>query len=385
MSYLLPNYARKAIEFSEGKNQTLIDCEGNQYLDFTSGIGVMNLGYGNDKLNEQLAEQAAKIWHTPNLYENHLQEEVAEALAKGKNYLSFFCNSGAEANEAAIKLARKASGKTKIITFTHSFHGRTYGAMSATGQVTIQAGFEPIVPEFVYVPYNEIVPLKQAVDQKTAAVMLEVIQGEGGVIPANETWLQEVVSYCHLHDVLVIVDEVQTGIGRTGSFYAFEQYGIEPDIVTLAKGLGNGIPVGAMLAKECLSEAFSPGSHGSTFGGNNLAMRAANYVVGEVNQADFLQEVQQKGGYLLTELEKLQAHSSIILEVRGRGLMIGIELTDTALVAPIIAQLQAKGLLVLRAGNKVIRLLPPLTVTMAELKKGMVQLEAVLKKESSYD
>lgn len=241
--------------------------------------------------------------------------------------------------------------------------------MSATGQVTIQAGFEPIVPEFVYVPYNEIVPLKQAIDQKTAAVMLEVIQGEGGVIPANETWLQEVISYCHLHDVLVIVDEVQTGIGRTGSFYAFEQYGIEPDIVTLAKGLGNGIPVGAMLAKECLSAAFSPGSHGSTFGGNNLAMRAANYVVGEVNQADFLQEVQQKGAYLLTELEKLQAHSSIILEVRGRGLMIGIELTDAALVAPIIDQLQAKGLLVLRAGNKVIRLLPPLTVTMPELKK----------------
>lgn len=385
MSYLLPNYARKSIEFVEGKNQTLIDRQGNHYLDFTSGIGVVNLGYGNEALNACLAKQAAKLWHTPNLYENQLQEAVAESLAGNHNYLSFFCNSGAEANEAAIKLARKASGKTKIISFIASFHGRTYGAMSATGQPSIQAGFEPIVPEFIYLPYNELLPLKQAIDNQTAAVILEVIQGEGGVIPADETWLQEVVAYCHQHDVLVIVDEVQTGIGRTGSFYAFEQYGIEPDIVTLAKGLGNGIPVGALLAKDFLASAFSPGSHGSTFGGNNLAMSAANYVVNEVNQAVFLQEVQQKGAYLLAELEKLQVDSTMIAEVRGRGLMIGLELTDVNFVAPIIDQLQMKGLLVLKAGQKVIRLLPPLTITMAELKMGVALLAAVFKKESSYD
>lgn len=377
MSYLFPNYARKDIEFMKGSKNTLTDHTGQTYLDFTSGIGVMNLGYGVPELNEILAEQAKLLWHTPNLYKNHLQEEVAEKLANGKEYVSYFCNSGAEANEAAIKLARKATGKTKIITFTNSFHGRTYGAMSATAQVSIQEGFQPLVPDFVYLPYNDMASLEQALDKQTAAVMLELIQGEGGVIPADEKWIQKIVERCKETGTLLIVDEIQTGIGRTGRLYAFETYQIEPDIVTLAKGLGNGVPVGAMLGKKSLADAFSPGSHGSTFGGNKLAMSIANQVVEQVNQPIFLQDVQKKSKQLFIGLEKLAEKSSKIQAIRGKGLMIGLELADQETLNQIINDLQLNGLLVLKAGKTVLRLLPPLTITDTEIDLGLEILEKV--------
>ncbi|MBO0472489.1 acetylornithine transaminase [Enterococcus ureasiticus] len=378
MSYLFPNYQRKELELIKGSNCTLTDQTGKSYLDFTSGIGVMNLGYNDPELNQVLLEQANLLWHTPNLYENHLQEQVADKLANGKEYVSYFCNSGAEANEAAIKLARKATGKSKIITFTNSFHGRTYGAMSATGQDSIHAGFEPLVPDFIYVPFNELELLKAEIDQQTAAVMLELIQGEGGVLPAEESWIQAVQSLCKEYGALLIIDEIQTGIGRTGTFYAYEQYQIEPDIFTLAKGLGNGIPVGAMVGKTSLAEFFGPGSHGSTFGGNKLAMSVAYKVVERINQPKFLQDVQKKSQQLYTGLKQLAEKTSMIKVIRGKGLMIGIELADQDTLKIVLDQLEIEGLLTLKAGQTVLRLLPPLTITEKEIDQGIIIIEKVL-------
>ncbi|MGX7244248.1 acetylornithine transaminase [Enterococcus quebecensis] len=385
MSYLFPNYQRKKLEFIKGSKNMLTDHNGKNYLDFTSGIGVMNLGYNDPDLNQVLADQTILLWHTPNLYQNHLQEQVAQKLAKGKDYVGYFCNSGAEANEAAIKLARKATGKRKIITFTNSFHGRTYGAMSATGQESIHAGFEPLVPDFIYLPFNQIEPLKEELDQDTAAVMLELIQGEGGVIPADEQWIQDVQSLCREFGALLIIDEIQTGIGRTGAFYAYEHYQIEPDIFTLAKGLGNGIPVGAMLGKSNLGDAFGQGSHGSTFGGNKLAMSVANKVIDRINQSAFLEDVQNKSEQLFSGLDQLAKRSSLIQAVRGKGLMIGIQLFDQNSLNQVSEQLEAEGLLTLKAGQTVLRLLPPLTITNEEMAKGLTILEKVLNKEKEHD
>lgn len=378
MSYLFPNYQRKELEMMKGFQNTLIDQNGKHYLDFTSGIGVMNLGYSDPELNQVLQDQSQRLWHTPNLYENHLQEQAAEKLAKGKEYVSYFCNSGAEANEAAIKLARKATGRSKIITFTNSFHGRTYGAMSATGQNSIHQGFEPLVPDFIYVPFNELEPLKAAVDQQTAAVMLELVQGEGGVVLADEQWAQAVQTLCQEFGALLIIDEIQTGIGRTGTFYAYESYQVEPDIFTLAKGLGNGIPVGAMLGKACLAEHFGPGSHGSTFGGNKLAMSVACKVVERIDQENFLKDVQNKGRQLYAGLTQIAENSPLITSVRGKGLMLGIEFVDQHTVKSMMDQLEAEGLLVLKAGQNVLRLLPPLTITEEEVDQGLEIVEKVV-------
>uniref|UniRef100_UPI00403FBA7C acetylornithine transaminase n=1 Tax=Candidatus Enterococcus willemsii TaxID=1857215 RepID=UPI00403FBA7C len=377
MSYLFSNYARKAFEIVSGQDCYVTDNQGKTYLDFTSGIGVMNVGYNQPQLNDALMKQAAEIWHTPNLYYNQLQEKVAQQLARDLDYLAFFCNSGAEANEAAIKLARKATGKSEIITFTNSFHGRTYGAMSATGQASIQKGFEPLVPDFIHVPYNDVEALKAVITEQTAAVMLELIQGEGGVTVADATWIKEVVQLCHENNILLIVDEVQTGIGRTGSLFAFEQFGFEPDIFTLAKGLGNGFPIGAMLGKQELTHSFGPGSHGSTFGGNKLGMAVASEVL-EMLTPDFLVQVMHKSQQLFTALQTID--SDYILDIRGLGFMVGIELQADISVATILEQLEVEGLLALRAGTNTLRLLPPLIMTEEELLVGVEKIKKVLAK-----
>lgn len=378
MSYLFPNYKREPIEMISGTGHYLMDQQGKKYLDFTSGIGVMNLGYSHPKLNAVLLEQADRLWHTPNLYENQLQEKLAEKLANGKDYVGYFCNSGAEANEAAIKLARKATGKTKIITFLNSFHGRTYGAMSATGQAGIQSGFQPLVPDFVYVPFNDLVQLKQELDSKTAAVMLEMVQGEGGVFPADKKWLKELEQCCRENGILLIVDEIQTGIGRTGTLYAYEQYAIEPDIITLAKGLGNGIPVGAMLGKKELAVAFGPGTHGSTFGGNKLAMSVANQVLEIINTPQFLSNVQKQSQQLFSGLLSLAEKCSSIHEVRGLGLMVGLQLENEEKLTQLMVLLKEQGLLTLRAGKNVLRLLPPLTIEKKEIETALAILREAL-------
>lgn len=380
MSHLFPNYARDEIDLVDGSGSYVFDQNGEKYLDFMSGIAVSNLGHKNPKVMAAITQQAEKIWHSSNLYTSSLQEKVAEKLTMGKNYLTFFCNSGTEANEAAIKLARKATGRSKILSFEQSFHGRTYGALSATGQPALQAGFFPIVEGFEYLPYNQLEPLKQQLNEQVAAVMLEVIQGEGGIIPAEKEWLQAVAQLCKENGSLLIIDEIQTGMGRTGTFFAFEDYQIEPDIITIAKALANGIPVGAMLGKAALADAFGPGTHGTTFGGNNLAMNVADCVVSEINQPEFLASVAEKGSYLMRELSKLLDTSEKVLDVRGKGLMVGIELDSPETLQQTVQELKKQHLLAIKAGKNVLRLLPPLTISQQELKDGIEIIQSVLNK-----
>ena len=371
---------RDSIDIQQGSGSYVVDSQGKQYLDLTSGIGVVNLGYGHPKVQAALMSQAEQIWHVPNLYDSQLQEEVAQKLTQNQKnasdepYLAYFCNSGAEANEAALKLARKATGRSKVISFEQSFHGRTFGAMSLTGQSSIHDGFGPLVPEMVYVPFNDLEALQAVLDEQTAAVFLELIQGEGGVIPAEVAWVQAVAALCQEQGALLVVDEIQTGMGRTGTLFAFEGYGIEPDLFTVAKGLGNGIPVGAMLGKSHLQTAFGPGSHGSTFGGNKLAMAAASAVCSVLQEEDIQVNVQLRQQQFLDGLQGL----SKVQAIRGKGLMIGIELADSESLQSVLTQLRNQGLLALKAGTKVLRLLPPLTISQEETTAALAILQAVL-------
>lgn len=367
MTKLFQNYKRESIEFIKAADNYLVDKEGNFYLDFSSGIGVTNLGF-HKQVKQAVSEQLEAIWHSPNLYQNSLQEQVADLLIRDEDYLAFFCNSGAESNEAAIKLARKFSGKSDIITFKQSFHGRTFGAMSATGQEKIQLGFGPLVEGFHYAIYNDLESVKQLVTENTAAVMLELVQGEGGVIPAEKDFVAELAHYCKEQGLLLIVDEVQTGIGRTGSLFAYQQYGISPDIVTLAKGLANGLPVGAMLGKSALGTAFTYGSHGTTFGGNKLVLSSSKAVL-EILTEDFLAKVHVKASYLQDQLTKQLGNLPTVVAIRGLGLMLGIQVIGD--LGTIVTQARKNGLIVLTAGSDVIRLLPPLTITEEEIERAV--------------
>ncbi|KGM36908.1 acetylornithine transaminase [Streptococcus sinensis] len=374
MSFLFQNYNRASIEFVKAEGNYLMDSEGRAYLDFSSGIGVTNLGF-HPQVQAALLRQAEQIWHSPNLYLSSLQEKVAEELVAGYDYLAFFCNSGAEANEAAIKLARKASGKQGIISFQQSFHGRTFGAMAATGQEKIKIGFGDGLSHFSYAIYNDLASVKALVNSDTAAVMLELVQGESGVLPADEQFVQDLADFCRQNKILLVVDEVQTGMGRTGKLYSFEHYDIVPDIVTLAKGLANGVPVGAMLGKKELASAFNYGSHGSTFGGNRLAMAAALETLRQLKTPDFMEEVQEKSRLLVGELQTALQGNPRVLAIRGLGLMIGIETSSNLSV--LVEKAREKGLIVLTAGTNVIRLLPPLTLSEEEIQRGVGTLKEV--------
>lgn len=374
MTKLFENYKRADIEFVKAEGNYLFDSQGKQYLDFSSGIGVTNLGF-HPQVKAALEKQMVEIWHTPNLYQNSLQEEVASRLIGDGNYRAFFCNSGAEANEAAIKLARKATGKQEIITFQNSFHGRTFGSMSATGQDKIKTGFGEGVPHFSYADYNDLDSVKDLVTTDTAAVMLELVQGESGVLPADSDFVTDLADFCQAQGILLIVDEVQTGMGRTGKLYSFQHYGITPDIFTLAKGLANGVPVGAMLGLEKWAYAFDYGSHGSTFGGNKLAMAASSAVLDVMLADGFLAEAGQKGDYLQAQLQQALENKSTVTQIRGLGMMIGIETNEN--LADIVEAARGAGLIVLTAGKNVIRLLPPLTLTKDEIDQGVTILAQV--------
>ena len=374
MTKLFSNYKRAAIDFASAHGNYLTDTTGKTYLDFSSGIGVTNLGY-HPHVNQALTEQVGKILHQPNLYHNQLQEDVAGLLIGNKDYLAFFCNSGAEANEAAIKIARKESGKQEIITFQNSFHGRTFGSMSATGQDKIKQGFGEGVPHFNYAIFNDIDSVKALANKETAAIMLELVQGESGVQPADKDFVKALSEYCQETGIYLIVDEVQTGIGRTGKLYAYEHYGIEPDIFTLAKGLANGVPVGAMLAKSSLGEAFSYGSHGSTFGGNKLAMAAAKATLEVMLAPGFLDTALESGNKLQAKLQTALSDKETVTTVRGLGYMIGIETTGN--LGELVQAARDKGLIVLIAGTNVIRLLPPITLSDAEIEKGVTILSEI--------
>lgn len=366
MSSIFPTYARFDVEIEEATGMKVTDTSGKTYIDFTSGIGVCNLGHRHPAVHEQIKLQLDKYWHVSNLYHNPIQERVAKALtSKSAGDLVFFSNSGAEANEAAIKLARKVTGKETVITFEQSFHGRTFATMAATGQDKVREGFGPMLEKFAYATYNDIESVKQLIDSNTAAIMLESIQGEGGVVPANQDFVDELIQLAKQNEVLVIIDEIQTGIGRTGKGFGYEHYGLDPDIITVAKGLGNGMPVGAMIAKEKYKESFGPGSHGSTFGGNPLAMAAAEAVIENVFNPDFLNEVKNKGNYLMAELNKELKNIDMVKDIRGKGLMVGIECNQA--VSSVVKELINQGVLILNASPNVLRLLPPLIVTYEEI------------------
>ena len=373
MSSLFPNYARRPVHLIEGKGTIVQDDQGKSYLDFTSGIAVLSLGHAHPAIVKAIQEQSEKLWHTSNLFESKKQEQLASTLIEETHFShAFFCNSGAEANEAAIKLARKHTGKHTIITFENSFHGRTFGAMSATGQEKVRQGFGPVLETFRTVPFNNVEKLEATIDDEVGAIMLEVIQGEGGVNKVTPAFAEAIASICESKGILLIVDEVQTGISRTGTRYAYEQTVLKPDIMTLAKGLGGGFPIGAMLGTSPLGATFGPGTHGTTFGGNPLAVTVAQTVLENVFQQEFLQEVNKKSDYFVHKLNETLPSYKIV----GAGLLLGLVCEDEA--APYITKAEKAGLLLVGAGPNVIRLLPPLTVTRDEIDQAVEILSSIL-------
>ncbi|WP_080832791.1 acetylornithine transaminase [Cohnella massiliensis] len=388
MSHLFPTYGRYPISIVKGKGSRLWDDQGKEYLDFMSGIAVTNLGHVPDRVKAALVAQLDQLWHVSNLYQIPNQEKAAKLLTDNSCADAvFFCNSGAEANEAAIKLARRyqqkvlGNGRHEIITFARSFHGRTLATLTATGQDKVKEGFLPLPQGFVHVPLNDLQALEAAVNDRTAAVMLETVQAEGGVVPVDPAFLRSVRELCDRRGLLLILDEIQTGMGRTGKLFSYQHYGVEPDIFTLAKGLGSGFPVGAMLAKAPLIPAFNAGSHGSTFGGTPIAMAAVAATVETMLIEQAPERAAVAGELLMGKLRDALDGVPGVLEVRGKGLLVGIACDGP--VADAVGELQRRGLLVIVAGPNVIRLLPNLLVTSEEIEEAVGLIAAVLKERAA--
>ncbi len=382
-SYVMPTYARAEIEFVSGDNATLIDANGRDYIDFTSGIGVVSIGHGDNVLARTLADQAKKIIHISNLYYIEPQERAAKKIVEASGYdmKCFFGNSGAEANEGAIKIARKYGEvdgepkRYKIITLKHSFHGRTITTVKATGQEAMHNYFGPFPDGFVYA--DSIDDIADLVDDHTVGVMIELIQGEGGVQPIDKKKVQELATFLKSKDVLLMVDEVQTGVYRTGEFTASQVYDIDPDIITLAKGLGGGVPIGVVMSAK--KDVLGFGDHGSTFGGNYLSSTAAMTVV------DFLNHYKESGALdemiiaFSEKLEQMQkTHSDLFNEAVGFGLMRGLRMNDGEVLTKLINLARENGVMVLRAGRNTLRFLPPLTITKDEMNEGFKRLEKAI-------
>jgi acetylornithine/N-succinyldiaminopimelate aminotransferase len=365
---IMQTYKRFPIVIVKGLGQKVWDINGKEYLDFVAGIAVCNLGHSHPAVGDALKKQLDKLTHVSNLYYTEPQVQLAKMLVDNSFADKvFFCNSGAEANEAAIKLARKyahenlGGKKFELITMKDSFHGRTMATITATGQEKFQFGFTPLLEGFTYVPFNDVSALEAAISEKTCGIMVEPIQGEGGVNIPDAQYLNKVRQICDRHGILLIIDEVQTGIGRTGKLFAYEHSQIKPDIMTLAKALGNGFPVGAMLATDKVAKSFTQGNHGTTFGGNPLAMAAANATVKIILQEDILNNCRKTGDYLISQLKKLQQKHKIIKEVRGKGLMLAAALSIEA--GDIVNECLQKGLLINSTGGKTLRFVPPLIIT----------------------
>jgi acetylornithine aminotransferase/acetylornithine/N-succinyldiaminopimelate aminotransferase len=370
--YLMNTYKRYPIKVVRAKGTRLWDQDGKEYLDFLSGIAVLNLGHCHPKIVEAVKDQAERFFHVSNLFYVEPQLELAKRICENSfGDKVFFCNSGAEANEAAIKLAKKWAKQNrgphsyKIITFYGSFHGRTLATLTATAQQKFHQGFDPLMPGFVYCPYDDPEALLRAIDDETCAVMLEVIQGEGGVIVPSDNYLEEVRRICDQKGILLILDEVQTGMGRTGKLFGYEHFSIEPDIMTLAKALGGGLPLGAMVAKEHIASVFSPGDHASTFGGNPLSCRAGCVVFEELLEGGVLENCRRQSQYLFEHLRRIAEENSKIKEIRGKGLMIGIEL-EGPWAEKIVHDCLNKGLILNAPNPRVLRLLPPLVITQGD-------------------
>jgi len=380
---LFGNYKRAPVAFSRGRGARLFDLEGREYLDFIGGIAVSSLGHAHPSLVRAICEQAARYVHVSNLYQIPEQAEAARLLVSlsGLDRV-FFCNSGAEANEAAIKLVRKSAKATKgpdchEIVVTHgSFHGRTLATLAATGNPRYQIGFEPLPAGFRFVPFDDLEAARGAVTTATAAILVEPVQGEGGVLPASPGYLEGLRAVCDEEGLLLVLDEVQTGIGRTGKMFAFQHSGVRPDIVTLAKGLGGGVPVGAVLATETAAAHFTPGDHGSTFGGNALACAAVIAVLGAIEREGLLENAATMGRRLAGGLARLAQTRAVIEDVRGVGLLVGVDLALEA--APVVEACLERGLLVNAVRAKTLRLAPPLVVGAAEVDSALEILDQVL-------
>jgi len=386
-AFVLKNYARASLTLVRGRGTDVWDDQGKAYLDFTSGIAVSALGHCHPHWVAAVQRQAGELIHVSNLFRNPNQAELARRLVQraGPGRV-FFCNSGAEANEGLIKLARlhglqKAGGVEgkcyKIICAKNAFHGRTFGGMSATPQEKIQHGFRPLVPGFAFGELNNLQSFADLIDDQTAAIFVETIQGESGINPCTAEFLLGLRALCDRHKLLLLIDEVQCGLGRTGKFFAFEHAGILPDAIGMAKGLGGGFPIGAVWIRENAAELFHPGSHGTTFGGTPLACAAALAVLDVIEREKLLEHVARASGPWIAALEKLAADfPAQVKAVRGRGFLVGVQLAGE--IAPYLAALREKGLLAVASGNNVIRLLPPLTATADELARSVEIFRAVL-------
>ncbi|MGF7401064.1 acetylornithine transaminase [Thermoanaerobacterium thermosaccharolyticum] len=382
-NYVMNTYGRYPLTLVKGSGTRVWDSDGNVYLDFVAGIAVNAFGHCYQPIVDAIKNQAETLIHCSNLYWNEKQIQLAKMIAENSfGNKVFFANSGAEANEGAIKLARKYASikygdkRYKVISAKNSFHGRTFGALTATGQMKYHAGFGPLLEGFKYVKYNDIEDLYSTVDEDVCAIMIEVIQGEGGIHEGSLEYLKEIRKICDENDILLIIDEVQTGIGRTGKLFAYEHFGITPDIMTLAKALGGGVPIGAIVAKESVS-VFKPGDHASTFGGNPLACAAGIAVMKEITKDGFLADVLKKGQHFKEKLSELKDKYDVIKDVRGKGLMIGCEV-DLDDAGEIVLNAMKKGLLINCVNHNVLRFVPPLTVTIDEIDTAIIILDDVL-------
>ncbi len=384
--YVMETYARANLLFVRGEGTRLWDADGREFLDFAAGIAVCSLGHCHPAVTKAIQEQAAKLVHTSNLFLNEWQPRLAEKLITHgfDGGVCFFANSGAEANEALIKLARKAGhdqGRYEIIAMNDSFHGRTLATLAATGRSKYRKGFQPDMPGFKFVDYNSIDAIREAVNEHTAAVMLEPVQGEGGIIPAAPGYLEAVRELCDQHGIMLLFDEVQCGMGRTGKFFAWQNSGVKPDALSMAKALGNGFPIGAMLASEKYAKVLTPGTHASTFGGTPLACAAACAVIDTFDREHILENVQTRSAYLMEKLSALSSKYPCVKGIRGLGLMIGVVMDRPS--GPVLAILREKGMIALSAGETVLRLVPPLTVTQADCEKAVALIDEAFERLSA--
>ena len=381
--FVFQTYQRQGKAFVKGQGVFLWDEDGKKYTDFLAGIAVCSLGHCHPKITEAIIRQASTLVHVSNLFYTMPQADLASKLCE-KSFADrvFFANSGAEANEAAIKLSRRyfqkkgEKNRFKIITMEQSFHGRTMATLSATGQDKIKDGFYPLLKGFSYVPFNDIDALKNEIDETVCAIMLEPVQGEGGIIPADPDYLFAVRELCNDKKILLIFDEIQCGMGRCGTLFAHELYGITPDIMTLAKALGNGLPIGAMLATQDAATGFDFGSHATTFGGTPLATAAALEVVNIISKETFLDKVRQIGEYFKEELKKLKEKHTRVVDVRGKGLLLGMELDKDA--GSIVVELFKKGFIINGIQDKILRFAPPLIIEKQEIDRLIKELDSLL-------
>jgi acetylornithine/N-succinyldiaminopimelate aminotransferase len=380
--YVMQTYGRQPLALNKGKGAVVWDVEGNPYIDCVAGIAVNNVGHAHPRVAQAISEQAHKLIHTSNIYYTEEQVRLAKLLVDvSPHQKAFFCNSGAEANEGAIKLARKYTGKGEIIAMENSFHGRTITTITATGQHKYKKGFEPLTPGFKHVPYGNVAAVGEAITDATAAVLVEPVQGEGGVIVPPDGYLDDLKKICHENNVLLIYDEVQTGFGRTGEMFASQTFKVTPDITTLAKAIAGGFPMGAILASEEVGSAFQPGDHAATFGGGPLACAAGIASIETIRQEGLIQKSRENGLYFKNELKELFQEHGLVEDVRGLGLMLGMEMDMPC--ANMVDAMREQGVLVNCTADNVLRFVPPLVITQDQIDNVTDHLDEILGRLSS--